>query len=91
MAYPYTLTYGTVSAGDAILAAHHNTTHQEHIDSNIPEDIDDYSVSAAEMRTATDPYPAGAESLATTLAGEISLLAALATDQLVSAHERFER
>jgi hypothetical protein len=74
MAYPYTLTYGTVSAGDAILAAHHNTTHQEHIDSNIPENIDDYSVSAAEMRTTADPYPGSTESLATTLAGEIERL-----------------
>jgi hypothetical protein len=33
--------------------------------------MDDYSTNAAQMKTVTDPYPASAESLATSLAGEL--------------------
>ena len=36
--------------------------------------LDDYSASAAQMRTTVDPYPSGAESLATTGQGEIERL-----------------
>jgi len=39
-----------------------------------PEQIDDYSADVTEMQTTTDPYPAGAESQATSLAGEIERL-----------------
>ena len=70
MGYPYSMTY-TVSAGDTILAAHYNTANNEHINNNIPESIDDYSANATEMKATADPYPAGSESLATTLDGEL--------------------
>ena len=36
--------------------------------------MDDYSTNVAQMKTVTDPYPAAAESLATSLAGEIERL-----------------
>ena len=36
--------------------------------------LDDYSATAAQMRTNTEPYPAGVESLATTGAGELERL-----------------
>jgi microcystin-dependent protein len=36
--------------------------------------IDDYSATTTQMQSATDPFPAGAESLATSLAGELERL-----------------
>ena len=39
-----------------------------------PTWIEDYSADVVEMQKETDPYPAGAESLATTMAGEIERL-----------------
>lgn len=69
-AFPYSMTY-TVSAGDTILADHLNQSNSEHINNNIPESIDDYSATNAEMGSTTDPYPASIESKATTLDGEL--------------------
>lgn len=39
-----------------------------------PANCDDYSTNAAQMQSQVDPYPGSAESLATTLAGEIERL-----------------
>lgn len=71
--FPYSMTF-TVSAGDTILADHYNTGNNEHINNNIPESIDDYSITVAEMGSVTDPFPAGTESQATTLDGELQRL-----------------
>jgi len=64
------MTY-TVSAGDTILADHLNTSNTEHINSNIPENIDDYTANETEMQSQTDPYPASVVSLATSLSEEL--------------------
>jgi len=72
MAYPYT--HVTRSNGTILTATIYNTDHQNHIDHNIPEDIDDFSINAAEMQTATDPGEVGSESLATSLSEELARL-----------------
>lgn len=71
--WPYTMTY-TVSTDDTILADHINTSNNEHINSNIPENIDDYSVSDAEMQSTADPFPSDVISKPTTLDGELQRL-----------------
>ena len=72
--YPYAMTYsssnGIVTDG-TILPEHINTSNTEHINNNIPESIDDYSVNATEMQTTRDPYPLSVVSLAETAAEEI--------------------
>ncbi len=73
MGFPYTMSRVPVT-GDVVQAVDINTSNQEHINSNIPEDIDDYSVNATEMKAVADPYSGGSESLATNLAGEIERL-----------------
>ncbi len=72
MAYPYSHT--TRANGTILTASIYNTDHQNHIDHNIPEDTDDYSVSASEMQTVTDPGEVGSESLAVSLSGELERL-----------------
>lgn len=54
-----------------ITADFYNATQQNIINNFIPGKIDDYSTTLAEMGSETDPYPGGAPSLATTLAGEL--------------------
>lgn len=71
--FPYSMTY-TVSAGDTILADHYNTANNEHINNNIPESIDDYSATVAEMGGTKDPYAGDTEVQALTLAEEIQEL-----------------
>lgn len=61
----------TVITGETILAADRNAEHSNHITNHTPSGVDDYSVNTTQMQSATDPYPASVESLATTLAGEI--------------------
>lgn len=71
--FPYSMTF-IPSTGNTILSDHINTSNNEHINNNIPESIDDFSVNVSEMQAVTDPYPASTESLATTLDGEIQRL-----------------
>lgn len=49
----------------------YNVDHNDHVLNKEVFRMDDYSPDAATMRTNTDPYPAGAESLATSFAGEL--------------------
>jgi hypothetical protein len=59
------------AVGLTLTANIYNSDHINHITNHIPTMMDDYSINAAQMQTTADPYPAGAESLATSLAGEI--------------------
>lgn len=70
MSYPPS-SYRTWTAGEILTASDLNNAFTTSNSANIPEDIDDYSVNATEMRVTTDPYPAGVESLATSLSGEL--------------------
>ena len=72
MAYPYTHT--TRATGTILTSAIYNGDHQNHIDNNIPSAFNDYSATATEMQTNTNPGEVGTESLATTLAGELERL-----------------
>lgn len=73
MSYPPSA-YKTWTAGEILTASDLNNTVTTINNSNIPEDIDDFSVNTAEMQTTVDPYPAGSPSLATALDGEIARL-----------------
>lgn len=64
----------TVITGETITAADRNAEHDNHITNHVQTTIDDYSVNIAQMQTVTDPYPAAAESLATSGAGELERL-----------------
>lgn len=72
MSYPYS--HVTRANGTILTASIYNTDHQNHIDNNIPSTIDDASASVGAMQTTTTPGTVGAESLATTLEGEIQRL-----------------
>ena len=72
MAYPYTHT--TRANGTILTASIYNTDHQNHIDHNVPQDINDYSASQSEMQVTTDPGEVGSESFAVSLAGELERL-----------------
>ena len=61
----------TRATGTTLTATIYNGDHQNHIDNGVPAQLDDYSVSVAQMQSTTDPYPASSESQATTLAGEL--------------------
>lgn len=61
----------TRATGLTLTAAIYNADHQNHINNHDPEKMDDYSPDNATMQSTTDPYPAGSESLATTLAEEL--------------------
>jgi hypothetical protein len=71
---PALYTHTTRAAGTVLTANIYNTDHQNHIDNGIPGQLDDYSVSVAQMQTTTDPGEVGTESLATSLAGELERL-----------------
>src|SRR3972149_11204176 len=60
----------TVITGEIITALDRNAEHDNHITFSTPASHDDYSQDLTEMRSTVDPYPAGVESLPTTLAGE---------------------
>lgn len=64
----------TVVTGQAITAAERNTEHDNHITYQTPAGTDDYSATVTEMRTVSDPYPAGTPSQPTSLAGELERL-----------------
>lgn len=70
MSYPPSA-YKTWTSGEILTAADLNNTVTTINNSNQTEDIDDYSTNATEMRVNTDPYPAAAESLPTSLSGEL--------------------
>jgi len=73
MSYPYSV-HKTYVTGEVLTAADLNSSDVTHVNHNIPEDTDDYSVNAAEMQSTVDPYPASSESLPTSLAGELERL-----------------
>ena len=73
MSFPYNKVK-TVVTGELITASDRNSEHDNHINNNIPENIDDYSTNTTEMQTNTDPYPAGTPSLAISLSEEIERL-----------------
>ncbi len=73
MSYPPSA-YKTWTSGEILTASDLNNSFTTVNNSNIPEDIDDYSVDATEMQTTTDPYPASVESKATSLSGELERL-----------------
>lgn len=64
----------TRTTGTVLTATIYNGDHQNHVDNHITTMIDDYSSNTTQMQSTADPYPASAESLATTLAGEIERL-----------------
>lgn len=70
MSYPWTA-YKTWVTGEVLTAGDLNSSFTTAITNSDPSSINDYSVNVATMRTTADPYPASAESLATTLAGEL--------------------
>lgn len=61
----------TWNSGETLTASDLNAEFNNILTNSTPAGIDDYSASATEMRTTTDPYPASAESLATSLQGEL--------------------
>jgi len=68
---PGLYSHTTRTTGTVLTATIYNADHQNHIDNHVPAQMDDYSTNTTQMQSTADPYPAGAESLATTLAGEL--------------------
>src|SRR5574341_1285814 len=64
----------TRSDGTVLTASIYNSDHQNHVDNLTPQMTDDYSTSAVQMQTTTDPGEVGTESLPTSLAGELERL-----------------
>lgn len=69
----YSLLY-TATEGATITHGDRNAEHQNHINNHNFVALDDYSTSLAQMQAVTDPYPASAESLATSGSGELERL-----------------
>lgn len=63
--------YKTYAEHEVLLHADLNSSFQRTVDANSATCVDDYSTSTTQMRATADPYPGSAESLATTLAGEL--------------------
>ncbi len=61
----------TRASGLTLTANIYNTDHQNHIDNQNTEQMDDYSTSIAQMKVQTNPGELGTESQATTLSGEL--------------------
>jgi hypothetical protein len=61
-------------SGELITASKYMADHQNHIDNQTPQMTDDYSATAGQASIQTDPGAPGAESLATSLAGELERL-----------------
>lgn len=57
-----------------LTAAIYNEDHQNHVNNNVAQSIDDYSSSVAQMQATTDPGEVGSESLADSLAAELERL-----------------
>ncbi len=64
----------TRSTGTILTANIYNTDHQNHIDNDDFQHMDDYSSNVSQMQSTTNPGGVGTESLATTAAGEIERL-----------------
>lgn len=64
----------TWSSGETLTASDLNAEFNNLLTNGTPAGMDDYSATATEMRANTDPYPSGAESLATSLQGELERL-----------------
>jgi len=64
----------TRASGITLTAAIYNADHQNHIDNQDPEQMDDYSPDVATARTQTNPGEFGVESLSTNLSGELERL-----------------
>jgi hypothetical protein len=61
----------TRASGTVLTAAIYNADHQNHVTNQNPQGTGAYSDNAAQMQTQTSPGTVGAESLATSLAGEL--------------------
>lgn len=57
--------------GEILTADKYNADRQAMVDNAMPQMIDDYSASVAQMQATTNPFPGGSPSLAQNLAGEI--------------------
>lgn len=64
----------TRSTGTTLTASIYNTDHQNHINNQDTDQMNDYSTNVAEMQLVVDPGELGSEVLATTLAGELERL-----------------
>ena len=73
MSYPPSA-FKTWTSGEILTASDLNNTVTAINNSNITEDIDDYSTNASEMQSTVDPYPSSTESLPTSLSGELERL-----------------
>jgi len=67
---PAGYSHTTRAAGLTLTANIYNTDHVNHTNQG-PATYDDYSSSAAQMQTGTDPGEVGTESLPTSLSGEL--------------------
>lgn len=61
----------TRADGTTLTAAIYNSDHQNHINNHVPDQMDDWSSSVAQMQTTTDPGEVASESQPTSLSGEI--------------------
>jgi hypothetical protein len=61
----------TRSTGTILTANIYNTDHQNHIDNDDLQHMDDYSSNVSQMQATTSPGDVGTESLATTGSGEV--------------------
>ena len=71
---PGNYSHTTRSTGTVLTAAIYNGDHQNHIDNFTPQGCDDYSQINTQMRSEVAPWVSGAESLATSGAGELERL-----------------
>lgn len=71
---PGSYSHTTRADGLTLTAAIYNADHENHISNAIPTAHDDYSATQGQMRSQTDPGESGAESQATSLAGELERL-----------------
>jgi hypothetical protein len=68
---PGLYTHTSRSDGTTLSASIYNADHENHITNDIPGQMDDYSSTVTQMRSATDPGEDGTEVLPTSLAGEL--------------------
>lgn len=66
--------FKTWAEHEVLTTTHLNSGFNRTVTANTPTCADDYSSTTTQMRATTDPYPSSAESLATTLAGELERL-----------------
>jgi hypothetical protein len=66
--------YKTWATNEILTSADINAAFQRTVDANTPICSKGYSASISQMQITTDPFPSGAESQATTMAGELERL-----------------